>query len=566
MSGRRFYPQARAILQVVFDGFGDTARDTAPKVIPVLPKAVAIVRNSYSQADSWELVFDAGDLPIDPSLIRSGAAEIYLFQLSEIEQRVVDRRDPLSELDNAGTTPRDPVDTALLGAAALAGAAGFDGTASGIRGRMARDRFTYDNRPSIVGLFDRSSLTLSQDGRWVSINGQDYTAHLISLQWPPLPNGRARRIPVGKRLDETLADMLAEADPLGRLQVALRGVEADELPIVGANGVRSHRRGIPIGGETNYWEVMYKTATRYGFILYVDGLDVVLAKPRNLDEDAAGRIKRLAWGVNLDTLELSREHGKEQSPTIVVRSYDATSRQLLEVEYPEGEYRRAYKAGDKGKTWGNAKQSRGAATTTTQRTSKKGKVSTTIRNRDEYQIIPVHGVTDPVALRRIAETYYHLRGRAERRVVPTTRDLRDMRESDLLTLSAGDAVMIEWDDFNRAVMTNPNLSQAEKLDHLVGRGFNTEVAAAIVDAYDRLRGLERPLRFKEGTIRYDADQGVTIEMDLQDFMVIEGIRDPQSARPGAAARVRDRTRGPDGKPLGWSPEREAAERRRRGAL
>jgi hypothetical protein len=448
------------------------------------------------------------------------------------------------------------VDPALWAPAAAAGAVGLEGLAGSIRGRLSRDRFTYGNRPAIVGLFDRSSLTMSGDGRWVNLSGQDYTAHLIALQWPPQANGRARRIPVGQRLDQLLADLLAEADPLGRLQIALRGVEPDELPVVGANGIRGHRRGIPVTGETNYWEVMYKVATRYGFILYVDGLDVVIAKPRNLDEDSAGRIKRMAWGVNLESLELSREHGKEQSPTVVVRSYDHANQALVEVEYPEGEYHRAYKAGDKPKV----------ATKQSTSTSKTGKVTTTVRNRDEYVIVPVWGVTDPVALRRIAETRYHLLGRAERRVIATTRDLRDMRESDLLSLTAGDAVTIDWDDFNRSVMANPELSAAAKLDHLVERGFNTEVAQAIVDAYDRLQGLQRPLRFKEGTITFDVDQGVTIEMDLQDFIVIDGIRDPQSGRAGATERARQRTRGQDGKPLGWSPEREGVERRRRGGM
>ncbi len=555
MSGRRYYPQARAIVQVVLDGFGDTARDTAPVVIPVLPKSVRVMRNSYSLADSWELTFDAGDLPIDPTFIRSGAVEIYLFQLSEVEQRVVDRRDPLAELDDDGTTPRDPVDTALLGAAAAAGAIGLEGLAGKIRGRVARDRFTYGNRPLIVGMFDRAGLSMSSSGRWVTISGQDYTAHLISLQWPPKPNGRARRIPVGQRLDKLLADLLAEADPLERLQISLRGVDASEMPVVGDNGIRSHRRGIPVTADTNYWEVMYKIATRHGFILYVDGLDVVIAKPKNLDEDSAGRIKRLAWGVNLESLELTRELGKEQSPTIVVRSYDHNNQALIEVEFPEGEFRRAYKAGDKAKT----------ATKTTTRVSKKGKVTTTIRNRDEYQIVPVWGITDPVALRRIAETRYHLAGRSERRVIAVTRDLRDMHESDLLSITAGDAVTIEWSDFNRAVLSNPDLTSAEKLDHLSERGFNSEVAQTIVDAYERLQGLQRPLRFKEGTISYDVDGGVSIEMELQDFIVIDGVRDPDSGRTGAVNRARDKVRGADGKPLGLTQEQEDAERRRRGS-
>lgn len=522
---RVYYPQARAILQVVLDGFGDTARDTAPIVIPCLPKSLTIQRNSYQQADAWEVMLEVGDLPIDPQLIRSGAIELYLFQLSESEQRVVGRQDPL-----AGETD----------------------------GHAARDKFVAGNRPLIVGLFDRAGIKLSESGGWVTLAGQDYTAHLISLQWPPLPNGRARRIPTGQRLDELLSTLLSEADPGGRLSVDVRGVDPSELPVVGAQEIRSNKRGIPVTGDTNYWEVMYKVATRHGFILYVDGLDVVLAKPRNLGAESADRIKRMAWGVNLASLEVERDLGKEQSPTIVVRGFDPKTRAVVEVEYPEGEYHRAAKAGDKAKV----------ATKTSTHTSKRGKVTTTVRNRDEYQIVPVYGVTDRAVMRRMAETYYHLRGRAERRVIATTNDLRDMRESDMLSLTAGDAVTVVWDDFNRALLSNPQMTAAQKMDHLVSRGFNTQVATEIVSAYARLQALDRPLRFKEGTISWDTDAGVTIEMELADFIVIDGVRDPLSGRPGAVDRLRDKLRGAAAAAgeavTGWSKEREAAERRRRG--
>lgn len=94
MSARLYYPAARAILQVVFDGFGDSAADSDRFVIPVLPKALTVHRNSYRQADSWELTFEANDLPIDPQQVRSGAAEIYLFQMPGLagDQRVVSRQ------------------------------------------------------------------------------------------------------------------------------------------------------------------------------------------------------------------------------------------------------------------------------------------------------------------------------------------------------------------------------------------------------------------------------------------------------------------------------------------
>lgn len=546
-----YYPQARAILQVIFDGFGDTARDSPINIIPCLPKSLTVHRNSYSQADSWEVMFDVGDLPIDPTLIRSGAIELYLFQLLEVEQRIIDRRDPLAALDDAATTPRDPVDSALL-------SLGSDQTSGSTEGRVARDRFTYGNRPIIAGLFDEASIELSGDGKWMSITGQDYTGHLISLQWPPTEDGRARRIPVGKRLDLLLQDILDEADPDGRLQIVTRGVDAAALPIVGVGDVPGNKRGIAVTADTNYWEVMYKLAVRHGYILYVESLDVVLAAPRNLDADSAGRIKRLAWGQNLESLRLSRELGKTQSPTIVVRGYDPVERKIVEVEYPEGEYHRAAKAKDK-------TSKRNAVKETTRVSKKSGKVSTTIRKRDEYQIIPAQGVTSRAVMEQMARTYYQMRGRSERKVVATTRDLRDMSGSDMLTLTAGDACWITWDDFNQELLRNPRVSAGAKLDHLVSKGFNAEIAGVIVTSFERLEALDRPLRLKEATISYSAEDGVTIEMELADFIVLDGQRDAENNPTSSADRARAKARGADGRPVGMTAAQETAAQKRSNA-
>ncbi len=535
---RSYYPQARAILQVVLDGFGATARDTEPLVVPCLPKTMKIMRNGYSQADSWEAEFEVGDLPFDPDFIRAGAVELYLFQLSESEQRVMSRREPLSEPDAGAQRPRGPTDTAAL-------ELGLE---------SSRDRFTYGNKPAIFGLIDLPKMRLSEDGGWITLSGQDYTAHLTAEQWKPLPNGRARRIPVGQRVDDLVRDVLAEADPEGRMVVEVRGIEARDLPIVGKNEVRGSKRGIPVEADTSYWDVIYKVAHRHGLIAFVDGLSVVLQRPRNLAGEDGARVKRLAWGRNLVSLDMERALGKQQAPTILVRGYDPKSRETIDVEYPVGSYHRATKTG---KT--------AAATKTTTRKSKKGKITTTVKNRDEYEIVPAYGITDRVVLEQMARTRYEVLSRAERRVVAVTRDLRDMRGSDLLSVTAGDAVSIGWDDFNRAILSNPQIAREVKVGHLVDRGFNREISGKIADAYTKLEAVQRPLRVKEATIDYSADDGVTIEVDLQDFIVIDGIREGDGTRDGAAARGHDARRGADGQPVGWSAEREAAEARRGGA-
>lgn len=521
-----YYPQARAILQVVLDGYGGTDADSDTLVIPVLPKAVTVHVNSYKQADSYEIVFDVGDLPIDPRLIRAGSAEIFLFQTTGIKDGLtaLSRRDPLSDPDPGGVRPRSPLDTALLDSDSP----------------IARDKFTLGNKPRIAGLFDDNDLQMSESGKWVTIIGQDYTAHLASLQYPPNPDGTARRIPTGQRLDDFVSTLVAAADPTGALSVDVRGIEDSQLPIVGAGETRSTTRGIPVEQNTTYWDVIYKTVERYGFICFVSGLDVVISRPKILADMNAANIRTLTWGKNLTHLNLKRHLGKEQVPTIIVRSYDPKTKQTISVQYPEnGTIDRSVvidsKSTRKGahKVHANVKQST--------HISKKGKVKTTLRERDEYQIVTAYGITDKTVLLAMAENRYHLLGKAERKVLATTRDLKvDSGFVDgalnILDVEAGDAFEIKWDEFNRETLADPRLSQAQKAEYLVRRGFNREIANQIAEHYDHLEALDRPLRFKEGTLTYDVESGIEIEMELQDFIVIDGVRpgDGATRQPRAA--------------------------------
>lgn len=546
-----YNPGCRAILQVVLDTFGPDEEDSEPLVVPVLPKKATIHRNSYRQADSYEIEFDAGDLPFDPRIVRAGAVEIYLFQTDGLEGpgRVLSRKDPLADPDQGATKPRTATDTLALD----------------VGGVASKDRFTYGNKPMIAGLFDRDSLEMSNDGKWVTINGQDYTAHLASLQWKPNPDGTARRIPVGKRIDDLVRELLAEADPTGRLHVDVRGLEDKDLPIVGAGEVRGSKRGIPVDQNTTYWDVIYKIAIRVGLIAYVDGLDVVLSRPKTITDKAVSDIKLLTWGKNLEHLTLERELGKEQAPTIVIKAFDPVTRETITVEYPEGQLE---KTREKHVSEVKVRGTQTRAKTTEHHKAKisakkHGKTTTTLRRRDEYQVIPIYGITDRASLQRIAENRYHLIGKSERRCIAKTRDLRDMRDSDMLNLSAGDAVMIDWDEFNRELLSNPELPDETKVEHLVSRGFNRATAQLVARRYAQLEGLDRPLRVKEATYEYDADNGIDIELELFDFIVVDGVRsDSGAVRPGTAEAHRAGLVNHDGKPLGWSAQQRAAMKQR----
>jgi hypothetical protein len=534
---KTWYPQARVVLQVILDGFGDSDADSDTLVIPVLPKSCTVHINSYKQADSYEIVFDASDFPIDPRLVRAGAAEIYIFQTNGLAAGItsLSRRDPLADPDPSGTRPRTPLETALLDM----------GTP------VSRDKFTLGNKPRIVGLFDQNDMELSESGKWVTITGQDYTAHLASIQFPPTPSGYARQIPTGKRLDLFVTDMVTAADPNGNLTVDVRGLDPTSLPVVGANETRSTARGIPIEQGTTYWDVIYKTVERYGFIAYVDGLDVVISKPKNLSDANANTIKHMAWGTNLTHLSLKRKLGKEQVPTIIARSYDPKTKQTLSVEYPPGQTIDTSVVIDsvgKGKQQRHKVHSRIKETT---HVSKTGKVKTTLRERDEFQFVDVYGITDRATLLQVAETRYHLLGKAERTILAKTKDLSDLDQRDILGVAAGDAFMIEWDEFNRALLADPTVTQGEKAAYLIGRGYNSEVAFTVAQYYQQLDISDRPVRFKEGTITFDNDQGIEIEMELQDFIVIDGQRpDDGSVREPRTSRNHAALTDANGKPIG----------------
>lgn len=503
-----FYPQARAVLQLVLDGFSDPDADSPPLTVSVLPKACTVHKNSYKQADAWELVLDANDCPFDPDLVRSGGVEIYLFQTAGFssDPRVVSRQDPVIA-DPTGLRPRDPIDALKLDLSLP----------------DARQAFTLGNAPLVTGAFDEHALELSGSGKWVTISGQDYTAHLAGMQWPPTESGRARKIPTGRRVDLIMAEILAEADPDSKLRLDVRGLDPTDLPIVGASETASTRRGIPVQQNTSYWDILYKLATRHGLICFVDGLSVVLSRPQNLDASNLDRVLQMAWGRNVESLKLSRHLGKEQAPTIVAKGFDPVTKRTIVVEYPEGSRTLTAKfvKADVRKTH-TVERIKAKKTATAK---KHGKTTTTIRRKDEYQELPLYGVSDPVLLRRAAQNMYQVLGRGERKVVLTTKDLKDSEETSLLQVRAGSAVSVAFEDFNRELLSNPDVPAASKVAHLLERGYNRVVAETLAERFTQLEGLRRPLRVREVTFEYDSATGISVEMELVDFILVDGSRD-----------------------------------------
>lgn len=446
-----FYPQCQCVLGVVFENFGDPK---SPVAIPVQPKSASVFINSYKEADSFSVEFDAARLPVVPELIRAGSVELYFAQSRGVGQ---------------------PMERTVAG-----------------------ERWYGSVPPTIVGLFDEASMDFSEDGRWVSIDGIDYTSLFTAKQWGEklkankkagVPAGmRSKRVPSGKPLDEVLAILIDEVESAKAMRFVIEPEELEtKMPIVGKAEGRCTKGGLPVKDKDNYWDVMYDLAVRYGFILFVRGLDIVLTKPRNY---IAGKsdVRKMAWGRNLTSLRMKRKIGKEQVPIIEVRSYDEQRRQVLRGRYPLNPRKQAVT---------------GLGTI-----------------RDEVKVYHVHGVRSLHQLNAIAENTYNLLARSELEAEVETRDLTDLGGDDILNLAAGDAIGVSLEPYTTDLLEGKSSDQ--RFATLVDLGYDRQVARTIANSFGKLDIFKRPFRLREANMEFDADSGISISMTLQNFVNITG--------------------------------------------
>jgi hypothetical protein len=524
-----FYPVARALVGLAFSGIDSgLGSPSNPLAFPVIPKSAKVIINSYRQPDSWEMTFDARDLPFDPQKIRLGTVEISMYTTTGIqdEKRLLSRQFAESE-DAAEFHQRGYIEVqkARQEQAAL--------QASERKNVATENRRVYfqDNEPLICGMFDDAGIDCSGDGRWVTIAGQDWTALPIGRQWHPETGGRARRIPTGKRADEWAADILREIDPNGVLSVKVLGV--DDLPVIGKSAISLHGRGIPIETNTSYWDVLYKTLTRHGLLCYFRGYELVLTRPRSV-EKLQSDIRYLAWGANLERIRLDRHLGKQKVPKIILQCTDEDD--VFTVQYPEtGPGRKQTVLTGKVAKQTSQTQKIKAAPAVPTRHKRATAKTPMVKESDEYMIIPVHGVSDRKVLREYARTLHYLMGRGERKIVATTHHLLDLLGRPLLDLDVGDPVDIDWRDFNRDTLGA--MSPERRFQELVDIGYQPEVAQAIADSYDDLVGVQRPLRVHEMTYEWSCDDGLELEMSALDFVTGGEAPENEQVLPGKLGKT-----------------------------
>lgn len=475
---RVYYPRAFVQLKVVVDGLakGIKVQDAKRLNIKAIPKSVQIHKNSDNQADSFSLTFDANDMPFFPGQILACEVEVYLYQVDGAETGSLISGKPST--DTRTNIGRASVDALIADAERQIKGKGIE--------------------PVVIGLVDDASLNMGSDGRWLELSGQDYTAHFQSVQWPPLANGRARKVTIGQRLDVWLNSVMREVDPSGRISLILENVAAKDLPTVGQGFTRTNKNGITIEQGTKYWDVIYKVAKMHGFSAFIDGAHVVLRATRGKDDQVQRKFFTMAWGHNVESVDSSRKLGQEAAPRVIMRAFDQKKRKVVEASWPpEG--------------------------------SEAAKKSTKVSSSGSKDVMPNKpgefiikaapaGITDPKQLQALArEEREHIAG-GEQKLLIKTRDLRDIARAggegnDLLGLRHGDIMALELSqiDYNGV---GERKTVGERTAYLEQRGFSQDVAQFVASNFEAITRSGTVFVVREASFDYSVEDGISLEIEL----------------------------------------------------
>lgn len=462
-----YYPEAKINLSCVFDGLGGPE---APIVLTdIIPYSVNVHLNSYKEADTWEVVFDAKRFPFSPELVKSMAVEIYLYH--KTDQTV-----------NA-----------------------------------------FWNDPSNLlstGLVDQMTLTEDSEGGKVSLSGRDYTSLMIDRQWDPSKSGNGGRVPEGDLGDvvQALVDEATLKKVSGRT-LTVKTFDDDDVVVTSvSNTVTKNKvtikkkvtssksrkpRGVAVKADSTYWDVIYKLCLAYGFIVFVKGFEVWIAPPHVLQSVDQTQF-HVAYGRNLEKIEVERKMSKEATPQIRIRSTNPNPPfQPFEGRFPSDD---------------------DLANLTAGVTQKKGKSKVLFGftgvgvKKEEYKVFAVPDVKDEKTLTDIAKATYYTLARGEGVIRFSTPHLRDLSNTDLLTLRAGDSVLIEWDAFNAEQMQSKNSTPQSRYNILISLGYSEDVATLVAENYSKLDYFRQPFYVKEANITWDKDAGVKLDVEAMNFI------------------------------------------------
>lgn len=491
-----YYPEARIAIRAFFEDFGPTPGEgNSPATFHALPKSFLIQRTARHLPDSWSVEFDYESFPVDPDVLRAAAVEIWLWDKLSLTNKITFVDQPSTQLGK------------LRAAFDQAGAKTKPG-------------------PAIYGMVKEANCELTETGRVVRLEGEDYTSLFAKRRWHLPPGSKAksykdkkstkvrgsdgkirkrklthkvyRKVAMGDPILKIFQDMISDVDPFGVL-VLRCDVKTIKASTVIKGLSRLQAKGMLADQEDTYWDVMTKVARLAGLSVYIEDTSVVLANAQTLYAESGVDPYVMRYGgplANVKSLNMKRDMGKSIAPQVVVSSYDPKTRTTISEKYPE----QAQQVVD-GLGW----------------------------KKDEQTIISVTGVTDKRVLQALARDKFERTCRGEREITVSTIDMLDAPASDtgprepfdLTKIRAGEPCRVV---FNPLGLDLSNMTSGQRTAVLTDRGFSSGVAQMIADAYGKKSDFNFPFYVKEAKLEWAAESGLTIEIQMMDYASPGGIR------------------------------------------
>ena len=547
-----FGKDGRSIHPLTYGGDGFTT------IMDRVPKRGSFTLPHPRQAETFSLVFDYADLPVDARLLRAVGVEIHLGCV-------------------------DPSDYAAGMAGAVDGA-GRSRSLLRTRGDLI-DPWTGKPVPAdqtlvFYGTADRW-FTEHDDatGSWVTVEGRGVRG--ILLDGTP-PTNVLEDIDLTRPVDRVCADLIATIPIDERLALDVATDESEwpsgKVPSPGdvkgftrvrlgttgqapqaasATGASSSGGGGGSGsGKISYWDLLTNICNLVGAIPYIRGQTLWIRPARSIfalltdptietpfaseREAPDGRlaIRRMVYGgdhANIKKLTYDRKFNSKTVPIVRAYGFDDTAKGM--ARFVSAQWPPADSAAAKAK--------------------KKKKVSTGNGESSLVDVdilrISVPEVKDPKRLVEIARDVYEEIGRGEMGGSVETKKLAsfggDNADPDLLRLRPTDAIEIVVDVTNPTTPTatelvdHNSMSFEEEVDAIYQRMGDMDVARAIVTARRGAAiGLLDQFRVSQVQYEWDTSSGIAISFDFQNYVVARhaagASADASPAQPTKTRRVR----------------------------
>lgn len=447
-----FWPRCRAMLSVVFDGHSaDPRANSKPLTVDCAPKSCTVTRNTYHEADTWSMEFEARVLPFDPEAIASCAVRIYMW-------------------DSRGDEDVE---------------------------------WHVDGFEMLRGLADEIKFTAGSSNRMVTMSGRDYTA-VLDGEWDP-----KKQIPAGVPLDEAVQAIADDAAPESSSARFLIDFEATDdagkpikPPIVGAARRSTKKKGLWVKPGKTHWEVIYEMVISDGFIVFVRDSTIVIANPRTQTKRSLADAPRIIYGRNLVEMTASRKLAKERVPRIIIVYWDAKTRQKFEVAYPtttdlaEAKRQITTGLGLKKNEDMRLPAPKGVHDRDTAFRYARMRWDLMARAESEYSVKTRCMTVDAGDAAQLLDE--QLGGGFN-------------VEFNMMGLVAGDAIGIGFDPFNRELLRT--LSIPERVEAIEAQGYQPAIANFVAQNLDRIDQFRQPYYVKKAEYVFDVEDGLEITVD-----------------------------------------------------